>query len=379
MEAKQLTNPPISRKERASTKKISSMKSLNTEIKNFLHKGTVIPAHPLVLEKDLSIDEERQRRLTRYYIASEAGGIAVAVHTTQFEIRDPEINMLEPVLKLAAEEVKNAALQRPFVKVTGICGATDLAKKEAELAVKYDYHLGLLSNGGLQNYTEAELIKRAESVAEIIPLFGFYLQPAVGGRKLSYEFWRDFAEIPNVHAIKVAAFNRYQTLDVVRAVCNSSRRNDIALYTGNDDNIVADLLTPYRFNVNGNVIEKRFVGGLLGHWAVWTKKSVELLEEIKKCINNNYENIEDLLAKAIQVTDMNAVIFDAENSYHGCISGIHEILRRQGLMENISCINPRETLSPGQTGEIDRILKDYCNLTEDDYVKQFIEEDKAKK
>lgn len=352
---------------------------LNDEIRSLLHAGTVIPAHPLVLNEDLSIDEERQRRLTRYYIASGAGGVAVGVHTTQFEIRDPKINLLEPVLKLAAEEVKKAALKRSFIKVAGICGVTESALKDAELAVKYDYHLGLLSNGGLQDYSELQLIKRAEAVAAIIPLFGFYLQPAVGGRRLSYEFWRDFAEIPNVHAIKVAAFNRYQTLDVVRAVCDSSRRNDIALYTGNDDNIVADLLTPYRFTINGEKIEKRFTGGLLGHWAVWTSKAVQLLGEIKHCIASGYLGIETLLAKGIDVTDMNAVIFDAVNNYHGCISGIHEVLRRQGLMNNITCLSPKETLSDGQAEEISRIAAEHRALTDDDFVQQFIAADHAKK
>lgn len=354
------------------------MKPLNTAINDLLHKGTVIPAHPLVLKKDLSVDEERQKRLTRYYIASGAGGIAVGVHTTQFEIRDPEINLLEPVLKMAAGEINNAGLKRPFIKVAGICGATDIAVKEAELAAKYGYHLGLLSNGGLADYSEAQLIKRAEAVAAVIPLFGFYLQPAVGGRRLSYAFWRDFADIPNVRAIKVAAFNRYQTLDVVRAVCASPRKDEIALYTGNDDNIVADLLTPYRFTINGETVEKRFIGGLLGHWAVWTKKAVELLEDTKQCIASGYQGIEALLSKGIAVTDMNAAIFDAGNAYHGCISGIHEVLRRQGLMENIACLSPKETLSLGQTGEIDRVTAAYSALTDDDFVKQFIKADKVK-
>ena len=254
---------------------------LHPDINNLLHRGTVIPAHPLALRQNLQIDEERQKQLTRYYIASGAGGVAVGVHTTQFEIRKAEFNLLEPVLKLAAEEIEKANLNGPFIKVAGVCGPTAQAIDEAELAVKHGYHFGLLSMGGLADYSEAELIKRAIAVAEIIPVFGFYLQPAVGGRLLSYDFWCAFAEIRNVHAIKVAAFNRYQTLDVVRAVCNSSRRNEIALYTGNDDNIVADLLTPYRFVVNGEKVEKKFVGGLLGHWAVWTKKPWSFLQKLK--------------------------------------------------------------------------------------------------
>ena len=349
------------------------MKSLDKNIKDLLFEGTVIPAHPLALNPDLSIDENRQRMLTRYYISCGAGGVAVAVHTTQFEIRKPEFNLLEPVLQVASNEIEKANLKRPFIKVAGICGPTGSAIKEAELAVKYGYHLGLLSNGGLEHYTEEALLERAAAIAEVIPLFGFYLQPAVGGRKLSFDFWRSFADIPNVQAIKVAAFNRYQTLDVARAVCLSSRRDEIALYTGNDDNIVADLLTPYRFTINKTTIEKRFIGGLLGHWSVWTKKSVELFQEIKTCINNNYENIENLLAKAIQVTDMNAVIFDAANSYHGCISGIHEVLRRQGLLKYIHCLEPKEVLSPGQAEEIDRVTQEYSHLTDDDFVKLFIE------
>jgi hypothetical protein len=349
------------------------LKQLHPDIKNLLHQGTVIPAHPLALHQNLKIDEPRQRALTNYYIASGAGGVAVGVHTTQFEIRKPEFKLLEPVLKIAAEEIEKAKLKRPFIKVAGICGPTSEAIKEAELAVKYGYHLGLISMGGLTNYSEDKLIERAAAIAEIIPVFGFYLQPAVGGRLLSYEFWRAFAEISNVHAIKVAAFNRYQTLDVVRAVCNSSRRNEIALYTGNDDNIVADLLTPYRFVVNGEKVEKRFVGGLLGHWAVWTEKAVELFIEVKQCIGNDYVGIENLLAKGIEVTDMNAVIFDAHHFFKGCIAGIHEILRRQGLLDGIYCLSPEEKLSIGQMEEIDRIYKHYPHLTDDEFVKTFME------
>lgn len=332
-------------------------------------EGTVIPAHPLALNENLAVDEKQQRMLTRYYMQSGTGGIAIGVHTTQFEIRKPEINLLEPILRIAAEEIENAKLNRPFIKVAGICGPAEQAVKEAHLAVKYGYHLGLLSMGGLGDCTEAELIERSKAVAEIIPLFGFYLQPAVGGRLLSYEFWHEFAKIPNVYAIKVAAFNRYQTLDVVRAVCNSSRRNEIALYTGNDDNIVADLLTPYQFVIAGKKVEKRFVGGLLGHWAIWTSKAVELLKEVKSCIANNYTGIENLLIKNIEVTDMNAVIFDAQNSFHGCIPGIHEILYRQGLLASTLCLNPQEKLSSGQIEEIVRICRDYPHHTDDEFVK----------
>jgi hypothetical protein len=350
--------------------------SLNPEISELLHNGTVIPAHPLVLDANRTLDEERQRRLTRYYIASGAGGVAVGVHTTQFEIRKTEVNLLETVLRLAAEEIDKAELLSPFIKVAGIVGPTPNALKEAKLAVKYGYNLGLVSLGGLSDYSEADLIGHVRKVSDIIPVFGFYLQPAVGGRILSFDFWKQFVEIPNVHAIKVAAFNRYQTLDVVRAVCNSQQRNQIALYTGNDDNIVADLLTPYRFNVNGRSVEKRFVGGLLGHWAVWTKKATELLAAIKECLANNCEGIDNLLARGIAVTDMNEVIFDARNSFHGCIPGIHEVLRRQGLSEGRWCLDPKEELSNGQMEEIDRIYKQYSEFTDDEFVQRFLSEDR---
>jgi len=350
------------------------VKTLDKNISEIIQQGTIIPAHPLALNEQLQLDEKRQRALTRYYMASGAGGVAVGVHTTQFEIRKPEINLFEPVLKIAADEIEKANRNEPFVKVAGIVGPTETALREAELAVKHGYHLGLVSMGGLATYSEKELIKRAEAIAETIPVFGFYLQPAVGGRILSYEFWRDFADITNVQAIKVAAFNRYQTLDVVRAVCGSSRRDQIALYTGNDDNIIADLITPYRFAINNEIVEKRFVGGLLGHWAVWTKKSVELFHEIKRVLNKDDKSqLQELLSQGIAVTDMNAVIFDAANSFRGCIAGIHEVLRRQGLMEGTWCLSPEEKLSAGQAEEIDRIYKMYPQLTDDEFARQFSE------
>lgn len=350
------------------------MRELNKNINAVLQAGTIIPAHPLALNERLKLDEKRQRALTRYYMASGAGGVAVGVHTTQFEIRKPEFNLYDTVLKIAADEIENANRKEPFIKVAGIVGPVDAAVHEAEQAVKYGYDLGLVSMGGLNNYSEKELIKRVEKIAEIIPVFGFYLQPAVGGRILSYEFWRDFADISNVQAIKVAAFNRYQTLDVVRAVCMSSRRDEIALYTGNDDNIIADLITPYRFLINNKIVEKRFVGGLLGHWAVWTKKSVELFHEIKQVLHRgNNTQLQDLLAKGIAVTDMNAVIFDVANAFKGCIAGIHEVLRRQGLMEGTWCLSPEEKLSAGQAEEIDRIYKMYPHLTDDEFAHQFSE------
>ena len=346
---------------------------IDSDVKKLLHAGTVIPAHPLALDASRRLDEKRQRGLTQYYMASGAGGIAVGVHTTQFEIRDPKINLYNRVLELAADEVERASPGRTFIKVAGIVGPTKQAVAEAQTAVKFGYHLGLLSMGGLKEWTEEQILERVKTVADVIPVFGFYLQPSVGGRIFTYDFWHEFARIPNVHAIKVAAFNRYQTLDVVRAVCASGRHQDIALYTGNDDNIVADLLTTYRFESGGKVVEKNFVGGLLGHWAVWTRKAVELLEEIKKRRSNGVADVSGLLTRGIEVTDMNAAIFDPAHSFHGCIPGIHEVLRRQGLLDGRWCLNPAEELSPGQMEEIDRVCKAYPHLTDDDFVRELLE------
>nr|WKN35405.1 dihydrodipicolinate synthase family protein [Tunicatimonas sp. TK19036] len=347
------------------------MKTLAKDLQDLLQSGTVIPAHPLALDQNRKLDERRQRALTRYYIDSGAGGIAVGVHTTQFEIRQKEFDLLQPVLAMAAQEVDRARVERPFIKVAGIVGPTEQALKEAELAVELGYDIGLVSNGGLSDLSEEELVERTRKIAEIIPVLGFYLQPAVGGKVLSFDFWRGIADIPNVKAIKMAPFNRYQTLDVVRAVGSSDRYKEIALYTGNDDNIVADLLTTYRFSVNGDIREKMIVGGLLGHWAVWTRKAVELLQEIK-IIRKSGHLPEELLTKGIAVTDSNAAFFDAANQFKGCIAGIHEVLRRQGLLEGIWCLNPEETLSPGQKEEIDRVYRDYPQLNDDAFVREHL-------
>lgn len=348
------------------------MQLLDNTIKKALHDGLAIPAHPLALNADRKLDEKRQRGLTRYYIGSGAGGVAVGVHSTQFEIRDKGVGLLEPVLRMAMEEIHAAQITRPFVKVAGIVGPLEQAIDEAQLAAGLGYDMGLLSAGGLGHWSEAELIQRAEKVAEHIPLFGFYLQPSAGGRLLSHAFWKDFADIPNVHAIKMAPFNRYQSLDVIRAVLGSDRHAEIALYTGNDDNIVADLLTTYRMWVDGTYREKEIVGGLLGHWAVWTQKAVELLEEIKRCKRSGAPSMAELLTLGIQITDVNAAIFDPHNQFHGCIPGIHEILRRQGLLEGRWCLNPSEELSPGQMEEIDRVYRDYPHLNDDDFVQKHL-------
>jgi dihydrodipicolinate synthase/N-acetylneuraminate lyase len=350
-----------------------SKQVLSNEKKTLLQQGTVIPAHPLALTAERKLDEKAQRRLTKYYMAAGAGGVAVGVHSTQFEIRDPSVNLFEKVLALASEEIADPGLPRPFIKVAGIVGPTNQALQEAGIALKHGYDIGLLSMGGLKGWTEKEILERVKAVAEQLPVFGFYLQPSVGGRVFSYDFWLQFAEIENVEAIKVASFNRYQTLDVVRAVCHSSRNKKIALYTGNDDNIIPDLLTTYRFHVNGKTIEKEFVGGLLGHWAVWTKSAVEMLEQIKKEKAKGNADYSEWLTKGIEVTDMNAAIFDPAHAFHGCIPGIHEVLRRQGLMQGRWCLNPDEELSEGQMEEIDRVCAAYPHLTDDAFVKELLE------
>jgi hypothetical protein len=349
------------------------MKPLNPLTKQLLLKGTVIPAHPLALTAERKLDEKHQRLLTRYYIASGAGGIAVGVHTTQFQIRDPKINLYRKVLQLAAEEIEKANLDRPFIKVAGVSGAADQAVNEAKICAELGYDIVLVSTNGLGDWSEDELLDRTRKIAEILPVFGFYLQPAVGGRVLSFDFWKAFAEIENVQAIKMAPFNRYQTLDVVRAVCTSSRANEIALYTGNDDNIVADLLTTYEVQVNGKLVEKDIVGGLLGHWAVWTKKAVELLEQIHRIKKSQSDIPREMLTINIAVTDTNAAFFDAANNFQGCIAGLHDVLRRQGLMEGVWCLNKNEGMSPGQKEEIDRVYREYPALNDDGFVKANID------
>lgn len=344
------------------------MATMKPELRQLLHSGTVIPAHPLALGADRKLDEKRQRALSRYYMAAGAGGIAVGVHTTQFEIRRPEFNLLEPVLRIAAETVAEAELRRPFILVAGICGPMEQAVREAELAASLGYDMGLLSNGGLSDWSDDRLIERARAVAEIIPVCGFYLQPSVGGRLLGFDFWRRFAEIPSVEAIKMAPFNRYHTLDVVRAVCMSGRSADIALYTGNDDNIVIDLLTKFQVIVNGQVVEKQVVGGLLGHWAVWTRQAVALLERLKQIRQANNGVPHEILTLAAQITDSNAAFFDPSHNFAGCIAGIHEVLRRQGLLAGRWCLNPQEELSSGQMEEINRVYHDYPHLNDDAFV-----------
>lgn len=339
-----------------------------------LRRGVVIPASPLALNAQRRWDERRQRALWRYYSDAGAGGIAVGVHTTQFAIRNPEVGLFRPLLELAQEEFNRLDSRRlePLVRIAGICGDTPQAVAEAQMARELGFHAGLLSLSALKNADDESLVAHCQRVAQVIPLVGFYLQPAVGGRVLSYRFWRRFAEMESVVAIKIAPFNRYQTLDVVRAVAEAGRE-DIALYTGNDDNIVIDLLTPYRFWVNGKQVERRIVGGLLGHWAVWTKRAVELL---KRChaVARDESIPADLLRLAAEVTDCNAAIFDASNGFKGCIAGIHVVLRRQGLLEGIWCLNPEETLSRGQAEEIERVYRSYPPLNDDAFVAEHLHE-----
>jgi Dihydrodipicolinate synthetase family len=345
-------------------------KELDARIRRALARGVVIPAHPLALTAERRLDERRQRALSRYYIAAGAGGLAVGVHTSEFAIRDPRIGLFEPVLKLAAEEMDRAdrKLPEPSIRIGGVCGNTAQAVREAQLLADLGYHAGLLSLAAFKGADDEALLRHCRSVAEIIPIMGFYLQPAAGGRILSYRFWREFAEIENVAAIKIAPFNRYQTVDVIRAVAESGR--PIALYTGNDDNIVMDLLTPYSFQINGERRELRIVGGLLGHWAVWTRKAVALLGECHAAACSAGSIPHDLIRKGVEVTDANAAFFDAANGFAGCIAGLQEVLRRQGLLEGIWCLDPHENLSRGQKEEIDRVYLAYPHLNDNDFVRE---------
>ncbi|MBN1554083.1 MAG: dihydrodipicolinate synthase family protein [Phycisphaerae bacterium] len=348
---------------------------MDSKVKKVLDRGVVIPASPLALNAQRKLDERRQRALWRYYLAAGAGGIAVGVHTTQFAVRDPKVGLFAPLLELAGEEMSRAEANRdePVVRIAGVCGRTAQATGEATLARDLGYHAGLLSLAAVRDADEDAMIAHCRAVADVIPLVGFYLQPAVGGRVLPRAFWRRFAEIENVVAIKMAPFNRYQTLDVVRAVAESGRE-DIALYTGNDDNIVIDLLTPYRFRVGGEIVERRIVGGLLGHWSAWTKTAVELLNECHAVVESGGSIPRELLARNIEITDCNAAFFDAANGFAGCIAGMHEVLRRQGLLEGIWCLDENETLSPGQSEEISRVHAAYPRLNDDAFVAEHLDE-----
>lgn len=349
---------------------------IDARLRAILQDGIAIVACPLALTKERKWDERRQRALCRYYSDAGAGGIAVGVHTTQFAIRDQKVGLLRPLLELMAEEMSRLDERRetPLFRVAGICGDTKQATHEATLASELGYHAGLLSLGALKDADEDLLIGHCRSVSEIIPLFGFYLQPAVGGRVLSYSFWRKLAEeVEGLVAIKIAPFNRYQTIDVVRAIADSGR-DDVALYTGNDDNIIPDLLTPFRFGVNGREVELRIVGGLLGQWAVWTKRAVEIFEWCKKVAKSGEQIPMELMRLHVHLTDANGAIFDAANNFAGCIAGIQEVLRRQGLLESNLCVDPNETLSPGQLEEISRVWNAYPHLRDDEFVAAHIDE-----
>jgi dihydrodipicolinate synthase/N-acetylneuraminate lyase len=333
-----------------------------------LRRGLVIPAHPLALDARRKLDERRQKALTRYYCAAGAGGVAVGVHTTQFAIRDPAVGLLKPVLALAMDVLGEhaAAGGTPLVAVAGVCGPTNQAVAEAELARGLGYHAGLLSLAALREASNEELLAHCRRVAEVFPLFGFYLQPAVGGRVLDQSFWQRFLEIDAVVAIKVAPFDRYRTLEVARALA-ASGRTDVALYTGNDDSIVADLLTDFP-GPTADAPAVRFAGGLLGQWAVWTREAVRTLEAVQACRRSGGAGALELLARGAELTDANAALFDAGHAFAGCIAGIHEILRRQGLLQGRFCLDPGEDLSPGQMEEIDRVLAAHPRLRDDDFV-----------
>jgi Dihydrodipicolinate synthetase family len=337
---------------------------IKSEIRQLIAAGTVIPAHPLALDARRKLDQRHQRALTRYYIDAGAGGLAVGVHTTQFAIRD--VGLYRPVLELAAETA-NDWTKRPFALVAGLCGPTQQALAEAKVALGIGYHAGLLSLAAMKSASEDEIIAHCQAVAREIPLIGFYLQPAVGGVILSANFWRRFAAIDNVIAIKVAPFNRYRTLDVLRGVAAAGALDRVALYTGNDDHILLDLSLPFDLMENGVTTRAYFRGGLLGHWSVWTASAIRQFE-MCKAARAKASVAADLLALDARVTDCNSAFFDVANNFHGCIAGCHEILRRQGLMQGTWCLDPEEGLGPGQLEEIDRVCREHADLSDDAFV-----------
>ena len=337
---------------------------LPVEVLKVLRGGGVFPAHPLALNGHRELDLRRQRALSRYYLDAGASGLAVGVHTTQFAIR--EAGLYEPLLRFAAETARDWT-DRPVFMIAGLCGRTAQALREAEVAVRLGYHAGLLSLAAMQGASEDELINHCRRVAEQIPVVGFYLQPAVGGIVLGASFWRRFAAIDNVLAIKIAPFDRYRTLDVVRGVIEARAEERITLLTGNDDHIVLDMLTPYRFVRDGEPVTVRIEGGLLGHFCVWTRRAVEIVERVRRA---RLEGAIDpsLVALDAAVTDCNGAFFDVANGFRGCIAGLHEVLRRQGLFEGIRCLDPGEGLSSGQADEIDRVYAAWPELNDDDFV-----------
>jgi len=337
---------------------------MKPEVRRLIAEGTVLPAHPLALDASRGLDTVHQRALTRYYIDAGAGGLAVGVHTTQFAIR--EAGLYRPVLELAAETAANWT-SRPLALVAGLVGPTSQAVTEAKIARGIGYHAGLLSLAAMKSASDDDIIAHCEAVAREIPLVGFYLQPAVGGVILSAEFWRRFAAIDNVIAIKIAPFNRYRTLDVLRGVSAAGALDRVALYTGNDDHILLDLVLPFDLRDRGVTTRAYFRGGLLGHWSVWTATAIRQFEMCRAARGNDTLPA-DLLALDARVTDCNSAFFDVANNFHGCIAGCHEILRRQGLMEGIRCLDPAEGLSPGQMAEIDRVCREHADLSDDAFV-----------
>ncbi|QCO56055.1 dihydrodipicolinate synthase family protein [Pseudorhodobacter turbinis] len=343
---------------------------LPKEIIALLRKGAVIPAHPLALDENREFDRRRQRALTRYYVDAGSGGLAVGVHTTQFAIRD--IGLYEPVLKAAAEDAA-AWADRPMVMIAGVAGQTEQAIAEAKIARSHGYHAVLVSMGALRGQSPEQLIAHCRAVAEEMPIIGFYMQSAVGGIDLDARFWREFSGIDNAVAIKMAPFNRYKTLDVMKGVVAAQAEDRITLYTGNDDHIVADLVTPFDIPRDGKAVRLRVRGGLLGHWSVWTRKAVELLDRVHSVVDSGADLPLDLAALDSRVTDCNAAFFDVANNFHGCIAGCHEVLRRQQLLETIHCLDPDEGLSPGQAEEIDRVYAAHPDLADDDFIADNLE------
>ena len=341
-------------------------------ILNAIRRGTVIPATPLALDRNRKFDERRQRALIRYYIDAGVGGVAVGMHFTQFEIRTPGVDLFEPVLRICSEEIDRCAKAagRPIVKVAGISGRTATALEQAETARRLGYHFGIASMAAFRGAMEQEMIHHMRELAKVMPMFGFYLLTGVGGIHLPYSFWRELVEIENVVGIKIAPFDRYGTVDVARALADSGRDNEITLYTGNDDSILYDFLTPYRFGPPESARTVRIRGGLLGQWGCWTKRAVELHERLLGIIASGESIPPELLTLSAQITDANAALFDPAHNYSGSIPGVNEILRRQGLLEGIWTLKRDEVLSPGQLEEIDRVCAAYPHLTDDDFVRQ---------
>jgi hypothetical protein len=337
---------------------------MSANLQNRLRDGVVIPAHPLALDDEGAVDLRAQRALTRYYLAAGVHGVAVGVHTTQFELHEDR-GLLTEVWRLAATTADESG--RAPVLVAGLTGDTADAVVEGQIAVEAGYEVALLCPWGMADVTEAAMVERARAVGEVLPTIGFYLQESVGGRRLGRDYWRRLFDLESVVAVKTAPFDRYRTNDVVQALLEHDRWDEVAVLTGNDDNIVHDLITPYRRQVCGQEREVRATGGLLGQWAVGARAAVDVVARVAQAMASGAVPT-SILRSAAEFVDVNAAVFDVDHDFAGCVAGVNEVLRQQGLVPTVRCLGKRDILSPGQAEQIAQVRERYPNVLDEEFV-----------